>query len=456
MSQRHDRLALLDRYSRIATISRRVTPEMVSAVQALWRGQGLGLEPLWPPSQATGTAWWRDGEMNAAGATPALYGEIAGPPGAPTVLLYGHYDVQPTGDLSKWVWNGVACDPFVPTWFLDGQQVNVADVPEDRLPELLMVSRGGCDNKGQHMANILGALDAQRAGTLQWHVKVLLDGEEESGSPGLAGLVAAHRDRLRADLCIGSDGPKQRNRPTMVMGVRGNLGVEITATNGAPASMHSGNYGNILANPFLPFAHLVEDLGQRVRTYAEAHDQYRREALDLFAEWSDKATWEPFLWPTTNVNSLISDGASPTQRRTIIPKSFDARLDLRLTPDTPPAAIRAIVEATVQDHQQRTAGVSFSLWTSGDYPSSYTSPRHPAFDWLVDRLAEDGEEVVVLPWLGGSLPAFCFTDLLGMPTFWLPAANSDNQQHDINEHYILKHFFQQTETYRRIMSSRPS
>ena len=93
MSLRHDRLELLDRYLRIPTISRQVTPEMVEAVRGLWRGVGLELSPLAPV----------DGQ-----GTPALYGELPGPEGAPTLLLYGHYDVQPTGDVARWQWQGVA------------------------------------------------------------------------------------------------------------------------------------------------------------------------------------------------------------------------------------------------------------------------------------------------------------------------------------------------------------
>src|SRR4029453_19318353 len=105
MSSRHDRLELLDRYLRIPTISRQVTPEMIEAVRALWRGIGLDLTPLAPA----------DGR-----GTPALYGELPGPPGAPTLLLYGHYDVQPTGDVSRWKWEVGPRAPPGPAPFLDG------------------------------------------------------------------------------------------------------------------------------------------------------------------------------------------------------------------------------------------------------------------------------------------------------------------------------------------------
>lgn len=435
----HARIALLDRLIRIATVSRRVTPAMVAQVRAFWSELGLKLEPLAPPDE-TGT--------------PALYGELAGPPGAPALLLYGHYDVQPTGDPALWVWQDVACDPFVPAYFLDGAPVEPEAAPASRLGELVVVARGSADNKGQHLANLLGVLDAARAGTLRWTVKILLDGEEEHGSPNLRAIVERHRERLAAALLVGSDGPKQHNAPTLLMGVRGLLGVDIVAENGAATSLHSGNYGNIVPNPTLPLARLIARIEERVRAYAEEHDAFRREATARFAEWSQKATWQPFLRPTVNVNHLMSDGASPELRRTIIPRSVHARLDLRLTPDTPPAVILAIVEEAAAA-QQGVDGIDFRVTSSG-MPASYTSPERPEFDWLLNLLAEsDTQEPVALPILGGTLPAYVFTDVLGVPAFWLPAANSDNQQHDINEHYVIRHFFQQSALYERIVSSRP-
>lgn len=440
MPLRHQRLSLLDRYTRIATVSREVTPAMVEDVRSFWHDLGLDLQPLSPESG--------DG-------TPVLFGEVQGPTGAPTVLLYGHYDVQPTGDPALWVWHDVACSPFVPTYFVDGVHVDPAGLGENDLDRVQMVARGGCDNKGQHMANILGALDAARAGTLRWTVKVLLDGEEEHGSPNLRAICERYRDRLYADILIGSDGPKPRNQPALLMGVRGLLGVNIVAENGQPASLHSGNYGNLVPNPVLPLARLVAEIEERVRDYAADHDTFRREAADVFAEWADRATWKPFLWPTVNVNHLITDGASPRLMRTIIPRSAHARLDVRLTPDTPPGAVIAIIEEAVSAHQDMTEGIRFSVRCEG-MPASYTSPQHPAFDWLLGLLAEQGDgEPVALPILGGTLPNYVFTDILGIPSFWLPAANADNQQHDINEHYVLKHFYQQTRLYERIVSTLP-
>ncbi len=441
MSRRQERLELLDRYLRIPTISRQVTPAMVDEVCAFWRGVGLELEPLRSP----------DGQ-----GTPALYGEIPGPAGAPTLLLYGHYDVQPTGDLARWRWEGVACQPFEPACFYGGKPVEPSGLDDRALEDVVLVARGGADNKGQHLANILGALDAARGGTAQWTVKVVLDGEEEHGSPHLPAIARAHRARLAADLLVGSDGPKQANQPTLVMGVRGLLVVDLVADNGQPASVHSGNYGNIVPNPVLPLARLIADIEERVRAYAAAHDAFRREASEVFARWEDKAVWKPFLWPTVNTNHLMTDGASPALRRTIIPRSVHARLDIRLTPDTPPAAVRQLVERAVADHGERAQGITFTAGIDGQ-PASYTSPARPEFGWLLRLLAEEGGvEPVALPILGGTLPLHVFTEGLGIPTLWIPAANSDNQQHDVNEHYVLRHFYRQIALYARIVSSRPT
>ena len=440
MPPRQHALALLDRYVRIRTLTRHVTAELVAEVRAFWRDIGLTLEPIGP--------------ANGAG-TPALYGEIPGPRGAKTVLLYGHYDVQPTGDLARWQWEGVACDPWVPTYFRERRPCDPRTLDDRGLDDVVQVARGGADNKGQHLSNILGALDAAAAGQLTWNVKIILDGEEEHGSPNLGPIVEAHRARLAADLLIASDGPQQKNRPTLVMGGRGMLGVELLAENGQRASVHSGNYGNIVPNPVLPLARLIEDVETRVKAWAAERESFRQEALELFAKWEKETVWTPFLRPTVNINHFMSEGASPEARRTIIPRSAHARLDIRLTPDTPPAEVEAIVRAVVDEHQTRTPGVSFTAKITGQ-PASSTSSQRPEFGWLLRLMREVTDlEPIALPTLGGTLPAWVFTEILRIPSFWIPSANTDNQQHDVNEHYVLGHFFRQIELYRRIASSTP-
>ena len=347
------------------------------------------------------------------------------------LLLYSHYDVQPTGDVARWRWEGVKCEPFVPAYFLDAGPVEPRALDDRALERVVVVARGGADNKGQHVSNILGAMDAVRAGTARWKVKIILDGEEEHGSPNLEAIARAHRARLAADVLIGSDGPKQRNAPTLVMGVRGLLTVDLVADNGRAASVHSGNYGNIVPNPVLPLARLVADIEERTRGWSGG-DAFRREASEVFAKWEDKAVWTPFLRPTVNVNHFMTDGASPTLRRTIIPRSARAWLDIRLTPDTPLTAIRELVERAVADHQGRTPGITFTVQASGQ-PASYTSPARPGSGGCCVFWKSTATR---RRWRcrSSAAPFPCTSSRTSSasPCLWIPAANSNNQQHDIN------------------------
>jgi acetylornithine deacetylase/succinyl-diaminopimelate desuccinylase-like protein len=239
------------------------------------------------------------------------------------------------------------------------------------------------------------------------------------------------------------------------MGVRGMLEVHLTVENGQRTAVHSGNYGNIVPNPVGPLARLIDDLQARATQYARDNDAFRRDAETAFARWEHDAVWKPFLWPYVNANHFASESTSLDQRRTVIPRAAHARLDIRLTPDTSPEAMSALVHRAVADHAKATPGVTFDVRTHGQ-PASHTSPARPEFGWLLRLLGEQGDGApVALPTLGGTLPTWVFTELLAIPTFVIPSANSDNQQHDVNEHYVLRHFFAQTALYTRIVSSRP-
>ena len=105
------------------------------------------------------------------------------------------------------------------------------------------------------------------------------------------------------------------------------------------------------------------------------------------------------------------------------------------------------------DHRDRTPGITFTVKFAGQ-PASYTSPARPEFGWLLRLLEQHGgAEPVALPTLGGTLPLWVFTETLGIPALWIPAANSDNQQHDVNEHYVLRHFYRQIALYADIVAS---
>src|SRR3989454_12588731 len=130
----------------------------------------------------------------------------------------------------------------------------------------------------------------------------------------------------------------------------------------------------------------------------------------------------PYLRPTVNYTPHRPAGASANLRPPIIPRSVHARLDIRLTPDTPLLAMVEIVERTAADHRTKNRGITFTVRTSGQ-PASYTSPARPEFGWLLRLLeAQEDGEPVALPILGGTLPLHVFTDGLGIPALWIPAA----------------------------------
>ena len=170
---------------------------------------------------------------------PMVFGEYAMQPDLPTVLLYGHYDVQPPDPLEEWV-----SPPFEPA-IRDGR----------------LYARGVGDNKGQHFAQLL-ALETLLAcyGSLPCNVKVLLEGEEEVGSPHMPAFIAEHRQELGADLVIISDGPvHESGQSTICFGVRGVLDLELRAR-GANRDLHSGNWGGIVPNPLWTLVHLLASM----------------------------------------------------------------------------------------------------------------------------------------------------------------------------------------------------
>ncbi|HEX4714094.1 MAG TPA: M20/M25/M40 family metallo-hydrolase [Ktedonobacteraceae bacterium] len=155
---------------------------------------------------------------------PMVFGEYTVRPGVPTVLLYGHYDVQPPDLLESWI-----SPPFEPT-IRDGR----------------LYARGAGDNKGQHFAQLM-ALESLLAcqGTLPCNVKVLLEGEEEVGSPHMPEFIRDHREEPQASLMIVSDGPvHQSGRSIINFGARGVLGIELRAR-GANQDLHSGSWGEL-------------------------------------------------------------------------------------------------------------------------------------------------------------------------------------------------------------------
>ena len=371
---------------------------------------------------------------------PMVFAEYTVRPDLPTVLLYGHYDVQPPDPLEEWI-----SPPFEPT-IRDGR----------------LYARGVGDNKGQHFAQLM-ALEALLAcyGSLPCNVKVLLEGEEEVGSPHMPAFVAEHRQELQADLVIISDGPvHESGQSTICFGVRGVLDLELHAR-GANRDLHSGNWGGIVPNPLWTLVHLLASMKNErgeimidgFYEHVQPLNELEREALaslplnigevqrslDLqrLDEPQERGYFERLsAWPTLTINGIHGGYGGPGSK-TVLPHEAVAKCDIRLVEAQTVEDILAKVKAHVQRHAPEVSVISNGGMDPSKTPldSVYTEP-------LVQAIrAAQGTEPLLVPAMGGSLPEYVFTKTLGIPTFGVPYANADEANHAPNENMEIERFF---------------
>jgi acetylornithine deacetylase/succinyl-diaminopimelate desuccinylase-like protein len=380
-----------------------------------------------------------DTEIVPTAGWPMVFGRSAVVPGTPTVLLYGHYDVQPPEPLEAWI-----SPPFEP------------EVRAGRI-----YGRGVADNKGQHLAQIL-ALESLLAcrEDLPCTVKVLLEGEEEIGSPRMAGFVREQRERLAADLVITSDGPvHESGRSCIIFGVRGVLSFELRAR-GANRDLHSGNWGGIAPNPLWTLVHLLatmKDEHGRVTIDGFYDDvlpltELERAALDAvpndaegiraslgitrFDEPADRDLGERLsAWPTFTINGLHGGYGGPGSK-TVLPHEATAKCDIRLVEAQSADDVFARVQAHVRRHAPEVEVVY-----QGSMEPSKTPLDSPFAEPLRRGIrAAQGEDPLLLPALGGSLPDYVFTKILNIPAFVVPYANADESNHAPNENLEVERF----------------
>ncbi len=370
---------------------------------------------------------------------PMVIGRRTDMPGKVTVLLYGHYDVQPPDPLEEWV-----SPPFNPT-----------------IRDKRVYARGAGDNKGQHFAQLL-AVESLLAcyHNLPCNVIVLLEGEEEIGSPHINDFIREHKDELAADLVIISDGPLDASgRARLEFGVRGVASFELRAR-GAKSDLHSGNWGGVVPNPLWTLVHLlgtmknsqgqitIEGFYDNVRAPSEqerialANLPLDVEAIkhDLGLTCFDAPSDRPFydrlaFWPTLTINGLHG-GYAGSGSKTVLPHEAVAKCDVRLVEAQSVAEIGAKIEA----HVKRFASDVEFIWHGGMEPSktSLDSPfAEPIRQGIV---AARGEEALLVPAMGGSLPNYVFTKTLGAPAFVVPYANADEANHAPNENIEIDCF----------------
>jgi acetylornithine deacetylase/succinyl-diaminopimelate desuccinylase-like protein len=355
-------------------------------------------------------------------------------PAAPTVFGYGHGDVI-RGQDAQWQeglspWRLVEADG---RWY----------------------GRGTADNKGQHTIN-LGALAAvlEARGKLGFNAKYLIEMGEEVGSPGLRELCGAHKDKFAADVLIASDGPRlSAERPTLFLGSRGAMSfdLEIDARAGAH---HSGNWGGLISNPGLQLAHAIACIagptGQiRIADWVpQGLPAAVREALaDCEVDGgADGPTVEPlwgepgltpaervFGWSALEV--LAFRTGNPDNPVNAIPAKAWARCQLRFVVGTEPETILPALRRHLDRHGF--AMVKLAAARDEVFRATRLDPEHPWVRFARDSLARTSNaKPAVLPNLGGSLPNDIFSEVLGLPTVWVPHSYPACRQHAPDEHML--------------------
>ncbi len=426
--------------------------------------------------------------LRVDGGPPVVLGRRVRDRSQPTVVFYAHYDGQP---VAPDLWSS---DPFEVTVRAGRLEDGADEVPFEALeppvdPEWRLYGRSTSDDKGSIVA-LLTALDALDAAEInpQINITLLLDGEEEWGSPHIGEILSANADLLAADLWIFCDGPMHQTRlPQVVFGVRGVTSVQITVY-GAAVGLHSGHYGNWAPDPGMMLARLVTSmrdadgnltiegidehvrpLGDTARTaLAESPPVDEHLKHDLALAWTEgepASLAERITRPAANLLGF-SVGQVGDQAKNAISPIARAVVGFRLVPDITPEAMRAAVERHIrgqgfhivgdepdEETRRRFKKVVRLEWETG-YPALWTDPDLPlsrAVVRIVDE-AVDGP-VVVTPSLGGSLPLYVFSEALGGPPIVVvPIANHDNNQHAPNENLRIANLWQGIEIYAALMA----
>ncbi len=400
----------------------------------------------------------------------------------PTVLFYVQIDGQPV-DASKWA-NGAPYTPMLgkPTeegyTFLKGLPKDFSQVD----PSYRLFSRAASDAKGP-IAMFLAAWDHLQAQNQEpaFNIKVIMDTEEELGSPNLPPVVVAEREALAADHFVILDGPPHiSNPPTLVFGARGIATARITVY-GPHVPLHSGHYGNYAPNPALRLAQLLAsmkndaglvtipywyegiELDQNVKAaLAQVPDDLKSINHKLGFAAPDQvggSLQEAIQFPSLNIRGM-SSGWVGAAARTIIPANAVANLDIRLVKESQPERLMDLLQAHIRaqgyylitdgreptdeerDQYPRIASFGYKV----AYGAFRTPLDAPTGQWLEKARSETlKEDIVIIRTHGGSIPIAPFVETLGVPAVIVPLVNPDNNQHSPNENLLLSNYFRGVE-----------
>jgi len=363
----------------------------------------------------------------------------------PTLLIYGHYDVQPV-DPNKWTTH-----PFEP------------DIREDENGEERIYARGVGDNKGQWFAHLCAVKALRKYNRLPMNIILVLEGEEEMGSPNLRQVIRKNKSDIDADFAYISDGPiDESDRPQILLGVRGLLYVEIQGK-GANRDLHSGIFGGPVPNPSWELVQILDSMkdkkgkitidgfyddvleiteeDKRVLQKIPLDEEKIKKDLNIkdFSECPGESYHEKLMYyPTLNIAGFTS-GYDGEGVKTIIPSEARVKIGMRLVADQDPDDIFKKFSHHVKKHQSGTVDLNIIYHDSmkpyrTDLDSPYIEPIMNAvkYGWAKDPILK--------PAAGGSLPSYVFAEELGIDCIVVPYANADENNHSPDENLVLKYF----------------
>lgn len=373
---------------------------------------------------------------------PVVYGDWLGAPGAPTILFYGHYDVQPVDPLNLW-----QSPPFEAT-VRDGE----------------IFARGAADDKGQVFMHFK-AIEAhmKQNGRLPVNIKIILEGEEEVGSLNLDDVVRSHKRELTADVVVISDSAMfARGIPSICYGLRGLVYFQIDLR-GSSTDLHSGSFGGALANPAFVLAQIIaqmKDRSGRVKIPGFYDDvrplrdeernawaalpfndkQYRKDfgVPKLFGETGYTTLERTWARPTLEVNGLLS-GFTGEGAKTVLPAVAMAKISMRLVADQNPDKIADLFEAYVRKVTPKTVGLKITRMQGGKpWMTGYDNPYVQAAARAIER---GFGKPPVFTREGGSIPVVStFQEELGVPSVLFGVGLPDENAHAPNEKLDVSNF----------------
>lgn len=373
---------------------------------------------------------------------PIVYAEWLHAPGAPTALVYGHYDVQPPDPLDLWT-----TPPFEPT-IRDGA----------------IYARGATDDKGQVFTHIKSAEAwLKTVGKLPINLKYVIEGEEEVGSKNLDDFLTARKDALKCDVAVISDTSQySADVPAITVGLRGIIACEVAVT-GPKKDLHSGVFGGSVANPATGLARMIaalhDDAGriqipgfyddvvplskeERVEIAALPFEEaeYRQElgVPAVFGETGFSTTERRWARPTCEVNGLFG-GYTGVGPKTIVPSKATVKITCRLVPNQNPEKLLHSLESFLRSRLP--TGLTMEFTSFHGAPGFLMDRNSPYLKAAAEAVAEGFGQPPVSIREGGSIPVVTtFKEILGVDTLLLGWGLNTDNLHSPNEHFSLANF----------------